>query len=359
MDAAIVEGVEVGQLLEQLQSVLRDALAASVGCPAESFLYTSAAEHTAVSEAGRSLGTETILAILQILDHALARMRYSTQTRTLAETALVRICSLENLDELAALLAELPAGGEATPIAARSPRPGASSSGASAVVRPSGPNQAEEAKKKAEPTLNHAEPTNGSAAHSPAAGQSSAAAQPPAFAPPVNNEPDELARTLRGPAEKGIAANSAEPSAAAETAQIRLAPETVGVLWQTALTGLEGDLIHDWAVKASGVAISAPNRLVVTFPQQYNFHKRCCEQPEKLAELERAVSQAAGMPVRLEFALQAGEVGGGPPQGRPVAAKGPATSPRQLLAEKSTHPFVQHVAEVLGAVAVKAEPPAG
>ncbi len=41
---------------------------------------------------GRGLGLETILAIVQILDQALSRLRYSTQGRTLAEIALVRMC---------------------------------------------------------------------------------------------------------------------------------------------------------------------------------------------------------------------------------------------------------------------------
>ena len=91
LDAALAEGVDVGQLLEQLLGYFRDCMAAAVGCPADTFLHTSAAEHEQLIAAGKQLGLETILAIMQILDHTLSRLRYSTQGRTLAEMALVRI----------------------------------------------------------------------------------------------------------------------------------------------------------------------------------------------------------------------------------------------------------------------------
>ena len=55
-----------------------------------------------MAEAGKQLGLDTLLAIMQILDQTLSRMRYSTQGRILAELALVRICHLEDLDELSA-----------------------------------------------------------------------------------------------------------------------------------------------------------------------------------------------------------------------------------------------------------------
>ncbi len=87
-------------------------------------LHTSPGEHGNLATAGKQLGLETILAIMQILDQTLTRLRYSTQGRTLAEMALVRIADLENLSELAEVIAELrdraPAGGSApAPPAAR------------------------------------------------------------------------------------------------------------------------------------------------------------------------------------------------------------------------------------------------
>ena len=49
---------------------------------------------------GRQTGTETSLAMLQIIDQALARMRTSGHAVVLAEMAIVRLANLENLDSL-------------------------------------------------------------------------------------------------------------------------------------------------------------------------------------------------------------------------------------------------------------------
>ena len=113
LDAAMSAGVDAAQLIEQLFGYLRDCMVAAVGCPNEAFLYTSPSGAGQVVEAGKRLGVDTLLAIMQILDQTLSRMRYSTQGRILAELALVRIGHLENLDALLELIAQLrsqPAG---------------------------------------------------------------------------------------------------------------------------------------------------------------------------------------------------------------------------------------------------------
>ncbi len=107
LDAAIQQGVEVGPLIEQLFGCFRDLLLAAVGCPEEMFSNTSPANWPALSEAGKRLGVETILAAMQILDHTMARLRFSTQGRILAELAVVRISNLENLADLPELIAQI------------------------------------------------------------------------------------------------------------------------------------------------------------------------------------------------------------------------------------------------------------
>ena len=59
------------------------------------------------------MGLQTILAMVQILDHTAARMRVSMHGRTLVEMAIVRICQLGELDDLATLVAELRGSGTA------------------------------------------------------------------------------------------------------------------------------------------------------------------------------------------------------------------------------------------------------
>ncbi|MFH1264496.1 MAG: DNA polymerase III subunit gamma/tau, partial [Planctomycetota bacterium] len=91
LEAAVQEGVDVGQLLEQLFGYFRDSMAAAVGCPAETFLYASPSGRDEVARVGNQLGLQTLLAAMQILEQTLSRLRQSTQGRILAELALVRI----------------------------------------------------------------------------------------------------------------------------------------------------------------------------------------------------------------------------------------------------------------------------
>ncbi len=79
LDAAAREGVDVGQLIEQLFGFFRDCMVAAVGCASDAFLYASSSSSGDVIDAGKQLGLQTILAVMQILDQTLSRLRYSTQ----------------------------------------------------------------------------------------------------------------------------------------------------------------------------------------------------------------------------------------------------------------------------------------
>jgi DNA polymerase III subunit gamma/tau len=107
LDATLAAGVDVGQLLDQLIGYSRDVMAVAVGCPPQQMLYALPSQAEQVAAIGRELGLATILAMVQILDQTAARLRMSLHGRTLAELAIVRICALENLDDLAGLVAEL------------------------------------------------------------------------------------------------------------------------------------------------------------------------------------------------------------------------------------------------------------
>src|SRR3954470_4688350 len=107
LDDTIQTGVEVGLLLDQLVGYFRDVMTVTVGCPADQMLYALPSQADEVAEVGRQLGIATVLAINQIRDQTSARMRVSVHGRTLVEMAVVRICQLGELDDLAALVAEL------------------------------------------------------------------------------------------------------------------------------------------------------------------------------------------------------------------------------------------------------------
>ena len=91
-------------------------------------LYALPSQAEQVAAIGQQVGLPTILAMVQILDQTAARLRVSLHARTLVEMAIVRICTLENLDDLAGLVAELRAqsGASLPPDAAKKniePRP--------------------------------------------------------------------------------------------------------------------------------------------------------------------------------------------------------------------------------------------
>ena len=122
LDAAMSAGVDAGQLIEQLFGSLARLHGGRRRLHARDVSVYVALRSRAVSEAGKRLGLNTLLAIMQILDQTLSRMRYSTQGRILAELALVRICQLEDLDELSEVIAQLQSGAAVAPSAGlRSP----------------------------------------------------------------------------------------------------------------------------------------------------------------------------------------------------------------------------------------------
>ncbi len=307
VEAATGEGVDLGQFAEQLLGYFRDAMAAYVGCPAELLLHTSAAELEGTKQVGQQLGLETLLAIAQILDQTLVRMRQSTHVRTLIEMALIRICKLENLDALPALVAQLRDG---APVSMATVRPNSAASTAPGTqTSPTG------AEKKT-PELT-----------------------PEAAAPAVSG-------TLAVP----LPTRSSEPDAT--TVQQEQLPElppldnsSALAVWRQTLAELQ-DMTGDCASKFDSVAISGPNRLVVTFRKAYTTAKEFCERPDKRSRLEQVLSRLSGRNVRIDFAVQDDESQVSTSQ--QVAAR-PSVNRRQRQAEMQRHPLVRQAVELFDA----------
>jgi len=300
LDSALAEGVDIGPLLDQLLGYFRDLMVAAVGCPASSLIYASPSEHQAVLAMGRKLGLETVLASMQILEQSIARLRYSSHGRILAELAVVRICKLADLDQLAGLVSQLrdtlsTAPGAAVPKAAV----GKSAAGADTSVP---------AKKK--------------------------------FDSPVDLKSG------------GIAPSS-------ETAQrMPLTSESVNQVWGQVLTQLS-DMFADSLRHNHSVAISAPNRLAVAFPARYTSCKTFCERAEQVTKLEKALEAVCGQKVRVEFTVIDGGPGEGGPNGGSTAMSAKAKLPtaRDRLNEKAEHPLVRRAIELFEARPVRVEGP--
>jgi hypothetical protein len=211
---------------------------------------------------------------------------------------LVRIANLENLADLADLIAELRRGGSAE---------AGGSTAAAAPARASAAAGAAAAKKKDE--LAGAVRTD--AAH-PLAGTTSAVDDPPP------NEP------------------------------IDLTDATVERVWQRAVAGLSG-LLGDHAALADSVTLASPDRLVATFRAKYTSCKSFCERAPQRATLEGALALAAGRPVAVEFRTIEDE---------PVEADAPPRPTRaRRTAAAAEHPLVRRASELFGGRVVRVEEP--
>ncbi|MHC4401094.1 MAG: DNA polymerase III subunit gamma/tau [Planctomycetota bacterium] len=243
LDAALGEGVDVAQLIEQLFGYLRDCMAAASGCSAESFFYAPPGQEDEVIQTGQRLGLETILAGMQILDHTLGRLRFSSQGRILAEVALVRICGLEDLDELPSLITQLQgvAGG------------------------PSGPQDAAAPTKPKRPTPKKAE-----------------------------LPPPEPTKEKKSPADE----RTAQPGGQG----VDLTPENAEQIWNQVLATLTS-LAARHAKDYDHVATPAPNHLVISFKPAYTLAKSFCERPDQAAKFEQTLADLVGKPVKVQFAL--------------------------------------------------------
>ena len=170
LDTAIAEGVDVGQIAEQLLGYLRDMMAMSVGSHPDLMRTANPNSAGQLTEWGKAWGTMTLLSALQLLDETIVKMRHSVQSRILLEVALVQICNLQDLQSLSDLVRAFATGQSAMPA-----RP--------AIATPASPSTSAEAKKKDELA-----PAKSMEA-APVAPVILPAAAPPVSAPPVSASP--------------------------------------------------------------------------------------------------------------------------------------------------------------------------
>jgi DNA polymerase-3 subunit gamma/tau len=322
LDEAVREGVDVAQLLDQLIGYFRDLMVVVAGCGAQSLLYSAPGDHAALLELGRSQGMATILATMQILDQTLARLRYSMHARVLAELAIVRICSLADLEAVGALIAEMRSGRGDTASRPTAGRPGNSVPPAKHASAPPAAEAHDALKKKHQGIADNRPPVARDEPGPPASNGSMHARPTPTTAPSASLTGEELQQA-----------------------------------WEAALSEI-GGLLADNARQAT-IACDTSTKsadgvclVVATFPPQYNFGKQFCERSANSSCLEEALGQMLGRKVRL--LLKTGEAAS-PPEVETAAPRKQPT--RQRLSEKSEHPWVKRAAELFDARVVWMEEP--
>lgn len=334
LDEAVRQGVEVAQLVDQLLGLFRDVMAACVGCDGSQMLNVATNSGVqSVQQLSQQLGLESVLAAMQVLEQASARMRGSLHGRALAEMALVRVAHLERLDDLASLIESVQSGEPLTVEVPSRTVPAIDDSKKNGRAEPEQSVPQVIAPVSKPPVV---EPVSRSVS-SPQNGESTPKAAPidpnAAFQQSASEDED-------GEYDESM---SYESSAKHSATGKRLTPENATDVWQSALKLIEGTLA-DQGTLCRGVANIAPNHLVVTFGKKYTFCKDLCEKPDQKARLEEALAQVTGQRIRLEFAVVEDKTdqGTGP-------AKPKSVSQRQMQAEVMTRPIVKRGVELFDA----------
>ncbi len=308
LDAALAGGADPGGVLEQLLAALRDCLLASVGCGSELLAHATSlgVDGAAI---GRELGTGTLLAMLQIVDQSLGRMRTSGHAAVLAEMAIVRLATLEDLENLSAAVERVAAAG---------------GSGTSSVSSGGGP-AVPPREKITTPLTSVARPVDVAAPSTPtndrlvspndSGGHSVAVAHPDRAQP---SEPPPL-------------------------------PADAAAVWQAIAASLEG-LIGDFAAVAVTARWQA-DVLEVSLPAEAATAATILGRSDSQAGIAAALESHLGRPVRHTLVLA-------PPVTRTSArpSNSPAQSQAALLKAAVDHPLVAHARTLFDAAVRKVEP---
>ena len=315
LDTAVSGGADAGGVLEQLLAVLRDMLLASVSAEQRLWNADGSCGLEVASLAG-SLGTDTILAMMQVIDQSLARMRTAGHAAVLAEMAVVRLASMERMESLANVIARMASGQ-----AAAAP---AQATAAAAVPPP---------REKKTTDLN---------------GRSGPADEP--LRPVAAATTAEEAVATRNGAEPDPAA-AAQPEASVTAAAAAIDPDAPPLdIWRQ-VGETVGGMAAGFISEATRAVWHEDDGIEVTMPAKGETGCSFLKRPEVAASVTAALRALSGR-TRIVFQFEAAE---------PVAAKpkpNAARSQAALLRLASEHPLVSHARTVFDAAIRRVDPPA-
>ncbi|HUE14526.1 MAG TPA: DNA polymerase III subunit gamma/tau [Planctomycetaceae bacterium] len=260
-DGALAEGVQLGELVDQILAYHRDLMVIAAGAESTALSSVASTHRPTLAEQARRWGLPTVMAALQLLAETKTRMQRSGHGRALAELAIVRLTLLEATIDLATLVNEL----RSTPAPRAEPKtpPGGSIPRQTSVVR-----------------------------SLPTPGEPAREASPP-----------EVAR-VKLPLESG---------------------REMEFWSQLVLELPVRDLVRDATAKVCNAAIIGPNHLEILFPSAYHVCKALCEQPPTLERLGKLAGELAGRPVRITCRLDSTPVKPLAQPAKPVATRGPGS----------------------------------
>jgi DNA polymerase-3 subunit gamma/tau len=303
LDAALSDGVQLGELTDQLIHYFRDLMI--IASHAEKVALQSVAEirRPELSPQAESWGLATIVAALQMLVEAKGRMFRAPYARAMAELALVRITLLEDLENLAALVRSLSSG-----------------DGSAAQPRESSPARSPQVSRSSQPT---APVRRSQAAAAPSA------STPRAEDPPKTSPGNGYQTAITGP--KSAVSITIQPGS-----EERIRSQLIDNVDDTSRSNL----------KLVSIAISGPNQVDLLFPPSYDFARQYCDRPEIRGRYEAILAQAAGKPVKVNIRIDTSAT---PlPRQAERAAGETVRSNRVDLSQADNDAFVQQAVAVFG-----------
>ena len=115
LDAALMGGVQLSSLSDQLLNYLRDMMVVAVGADTVQLLAVGDRVRPALKRQAEQWGLETLTAAMQVLTEAKAKMVRVNYGRAIFELALVRMSLLPDMKDLAAIATQVASGAAAAP----------------------------------------------------------------------------------------------------------------------------------------------------------------------------------------------------------------------------------------------------
>ncbi len=378
---ALAEGVDAGQLATQTLGWLRDVMAMHVGASPEILMVAGEDQVDELKSVAKTIGLETLLAMIQVFDQCIVRMHSSIHSRTLLEVAVVRACNLDNLDLIADLIEQL---GDVAPGRSRGPaskkkpdvtiepKSGARTDSAAGHAAPAGdaPRMADRPAARAGssddavtssrsrniptpgdgPSHDASEMARGKAnaeaagtrsdTNGQANGQNAAAATmqsgPVQGAPPSDEGRFGADEAVRGSDSDSVRETTPRDESTA-SAPVAATTGDPAELLKSALSRCN-EIVADMAAQYRRVQWRGADRLVVTMRDAYTCE--LCSRADRKRQLEEAIAAASGRKIRLDFDVD--------DSGQPPAPQ-PAMTRQQVIMELQNNPFVKSAIDVFRA----------
>ena len=315
-------GSEPEQVAQQLMGVYRDTLTVAVGAGQEIMEFTQVDEFARVQQLAESIGKYTALAALEILQEMFRKMRNSVQVRLLIEMTVIRIATLEELDEIQNWL-NLLQSPELMALAAKSP--------VVAVGNP-GDDTSAVAEKKNDLTL---------------VGSGQAACETtitPATEP--LNVSQESTETLTSIPTDAVALTVSDGGATVSENKspvdlVVVTSENITAVWNRLCADFD-DLFANVLQSAEVVSLPEIDHVSVLFPHDFLFQKETCERPERRQKVVETLKALTGKQFKVTFGLSRQQ----------AADESPlevVKTSRERNMEAEDNPFVQRAVEVFEA----------